>query len=57
MPASEHVIGMAVHGQPLAGVEQLDQQRGAGAMPPHGTGAEIGLRIGVDRVAEQPAVG
>ena len=50
-------VGMDVDGQPLAGVEQLDEQRGIGAALGGMVGAEEASRVGGDRVAQQLAAG
>ena len=53
---AERVIGVGVHGQPLAGIEQLDQQHRRGAVRGDVVRAEPSQRIGGDRVGEQSAV-
>ncbi len=53
----ERVVGMVVHRQALAGVQQLDQQRGARAEARGVLGPEPSLGIGGERVADEAAVG
>ena len=48
---------MHVHGQPLAGVEQLDQQARVGASLGGVIGSEEAQRVGCHGVANQPPVG
>ena len=54
--AGERAAGVEVDRQALAGVEQLDQQRGVGAVALDVVGAEEALGVGRDRVAQQAAV-
>ena len=54
--AGKRAIGMAVHRQALAGVEQLHQERGVGTEAGDVRGAEELFRVGRDSVAEQLAV-
>ena len=56
MSASEVAARVRVHGQPLRRVEQLDEQAGRRAEPLDVGAPEPGLRLGLDRVAEEPAV-
>ena len=49
--------GCAVHGQPLAGVEQLDEQPGLGAEARRELVAEPAGGIGRNRLAQQRPVG
>ena len=52
--AGEGPAGVEVHGQALAGVEQLDEQRRVGAEAGDVLGAEVGLRVG--RMASRTSV-
>ncbi len=54
--AGERAAGVEVDGQALAGVEQLDQQGRVGAEARDVLGAEVGLGVGLDGVADERAV-
>jgi hypothetical protein len=53
--AGEGAARVVVDGEALAGVEELDQQGGVGAVPGDVLGAEERLGVGVDRVLEDGA--
>jgi hypothetical protein len=53
--AGEVAVRVAVDGQALAGVQQLDQQRGVVAVGLGVAPSQEALRVGVDRLAERPA--
>ena len=53
--AGEVAVGMAVDGQALAGVQQLDQQRRGWRRRRRRGAAEEALRVGLDRLAQRPA--
>jgi hypothetical protein len=55
--AGERPVGMRVHGQPLARVEQLDQQLRVDPERVQVVGAEPGTGILRDRVGQGPPVG
>ena len=56
--AREGIVRMHVHGQPLAGVEQLDEQLRVGASPGGVIGPEEALTgSAADGVAQQAPVG
>ena len=57
MLAGERAVGVVMDGQALAGVEQLDQQRGIGAEARDVAGAQPRLGIGGQRVADERSVG
>ncbi len=52
----EASVGMAVDGQPLGCVEQLDEECRVGSVAVHVRGAEEPFRIGCDGIPEQPTV-
>ena len=54
--ARERAARVVVDGQALAGVEQLDEQRGVGAEAGDVLGAEARLGVGGDGVADERAV-
>lgn len=56
MLVREHPVRMRVHRQPLSCVEELDQESGRGPEAAHMVGAEPEVRIGLDRVAEEPPI-
>ena len=56
MAAGELAVRVQVDGEPLAGVEQLDQEPRIGPEAGGVLGTQVGLGIGPDRVAQEAAV-